>query len=164
MTQSREKIVFALSLLAVLFTVQPILADVKNVGFTISSLHITLLHVYYSVGILLSLSVYLYAINYITTGSFIIQKISNFFYALSLMIPPLYMLVWGMTADPLVWEYVTQKVNLALVLQSFIGSAVAICTTLISAYLSKRLSRRDQQFHATVLTNNEATHCLGLWK
>lgn len=156
---AKEKIVFALSLLATLFTIQPVLDAVKTAGFDMFHLRISLQHLYYAVAVLLSMSVYCYALNFITDRFFLLaQKIGNFFYALSLVLPPLYFLLWGILNLIALVVPAFKTTVFAVIAQSLFGAIVGVAANLISALVAKRLSRRDRQSKANALTSDEANH------
>jgi hypothetical protein len=75
----KDKILFALTLLAALFTLQPILKDFKTRGYAVGAFNVTFEGLYYVVGLLLGIAVYFYAINFITERlSFLTQRIADF--------------------------------------------------------------------------------------
>src|SRR5262245_28436697 len=97
MNQPRnEKILFALTLLAALFTLQPILNSFKTLGYPVGTVNFTFARLYYSIGLLLGIAVYFYAIHYVTEWlSFFWQRVADLFYAAALIVLPLYFVLWG---------------------------------------------------------------------
>ncbi len=60
---TKEKIAFAVGLLAVLFTVTPLLGEIGTVGFSLLGLKVTLRLLYYVLSATLALSVYCYGVQ-----------------------------------------------------------------------------------------------------
>jgi HEPN domain-containing protein len=149
---SKDKILFVLTLLAALFTLQPILADFKTVGYSIGNFNFTLERLYYLVGALLGISVYFYAITFVTERfSFITQKIGNFFYAVSLVVIPLYFLIWiGLNLLHAIPSYKPNSTVVAII-SSLLG-------TIVSAIVTRALTRRDRDIAVKNLTTEELSH------
>src|SRR2546425_1198897 len=61
---TKQKIAFAVALLAVLFTVTPLLNAIGSVGFTLLGVAVTFRLLYYVLSALLALSVYCYGVQF----------------------------------------------------------------------------------------------------
>lgn len=96
---SKVKIVFALALLGTLFALRPIITTFGNVSYQLFSLPLKLNYVYWIFAVLLGTSVYFYAIALIGENIFFdyLKKIGNFTYAMALIIPPLYVLLYAVS-------------------------------------------------------------------
>lgn len=149
---SKDKIIFVLTLLAALFTLQPILADFKTVGYPIGSFNFTLERLYYLLGLLLGISVYFYAITFVTERFLAFtQGVGNFFYASALVVIPLYFLIWGgLNILHTIPSYKPNSVLVAII-SSLFG-------TIVSAFVTRTLSRRDRDVAVKDLTTEELNH------
>lgn len=89
---TKEKIAFAIGLLAVLFTLTPALKDYEQLGFAILTLRLELRHLYLFLAATLSLGVYFYGVQFLTTRSIrFFTLVGDVFYALAIVAPALYL-------------------------------------------------------------------------
>ena len=88
---AKEKVAFAVALLAVLFTITPVVDSVGEAGLNLFAITLRIRHVYYFLSILLALSVYSYAIQFVTERRLRLARVAgDIFYAMAIVAPALY--------------------------------------------------------------------------
>src|SRR5262249_3345199 len=103
---TKTKMHFALALLGTLFALHSMVPEYGHLGVTYPGFTvlacpcpgftITLLHLYALIGGLLALTVYCYAVSLLSERpSGRAEKFGNYLYALSILIVPLYVLLYG---------------------------------------------------------------------
>jgi HEPN domain-containing protein len=92
---TKTKIGYTIALLAVAFTIYPLIETNKNVGFVFFDIQITIQNAYFLAVSLLAIAVYFISLQFISTKQIdFFDKASNIAYALSLSIPALYISFW----------------------------------------------------------------------
>lgn len=155
----KDKIVYAITLLATLFTIQPIIAGIKPIGFDLLTVHITVAHLYYLIGALLGGSVYFYSINFVTERFFTpFQQLGNILYASAILSLPLFLALW---ASAYLVDVASRLLNLPQIQsvgEGVLSSIIAVATALLAEFVQRRLSRRDRSSRIQTITNDEADH------
>ena len=160
MNQTRkEKILFALTLLAALFTLQPILNDFKTLGYAVGGLNFTFERLYYCIGFLLGSAVYFYAINFITERlSFFTQRVADFFYALAVIVLPLYFVLWGAIAIVQVLLEIWNRPGFQREASWLLAIISVLFSSALSYYIGRRLSVREKEVTLTRFSSEEIDH------
>ena len=92
----KQKIAFAVGLLAVLFTITPLLQPFGSIGYPVFGLDLTLLRLYYFLSILLTLAVYAYSVQFLTERNLRYPAVvGNVLYAVAIVTPAAYVLLFG---------------------------------------------------------------------
>lgn len=87
----QAKIAFAIGLLVLVLTIYPIVNDFREVGFIFFGSSFSLMRAYYAFAILLSLSVYFYALSFLNEDPKILtNKLGNISYAAAISVPLIY--------------------------------------------------------------------------
>jgi hypothetical protein len=155
----KEKILFALTLLAALFTLQPILTDFKTLGYSVGGLNFTFERLYYSIGLLLGIAVYFYAINFITERlSFFTQRLADFFYALTVIVLPLYFVLWGAITIVQVLLEIWNRPGFQRGASWLLGVIFCLFSSTLSYYIGRRLSVREKEVTVTRFGSEEIGH------
>jgi HEPN domain-containing protein len=155
----KEKILFALTLLAALFTVQPILSDFKTLGYSVGGLNFTFERLYYSIGLLLGIAVYFYAINFITERlSFFTQRVADFFYALTVIVLPLYFVLWGAITIVQVLLEIWNRPGFQRGASWLLAVIAGLFSSALSYYIGRRLSVREKEVTVTRFGSEEIDH------
>src|SRR5262245_17419374 len=145
---TKTKIHFALALLGTLFAVHPFVERMADLGFDYLSYPLKVFYAYGLTAGLLALAIYCYAAAMMSErpGSRV-ERLGNYFYAISIMIFPLY---GGLYLSHLLEQWLDQsqlfedwleKAHLAWIGPS-IGLALAIFWLLVSQVLAWRLRGR----------------------
>src|ERR1043166_6068469 len=130
----KDKILFTLTLLAALFTLQPILADFKTSGYMIGTISLSLERLYYVIGLLLGCAVYFYATNFVTERfSFVTRRLGDFFYALAIVTLPAYFLLWGLLAIATPFLTLWKSLTFRAVVSGLLGGLIGAISTVIAA-------------------------------
>jgi uncharacterized protein YutE (UPF0331/DUF86 family) len=91
----KEKITFAIALLATLFTINPIIAEFGSLGFEVFSFNFTIEQLYLIFLALLGLAVYCFSWQFLTKKGFgVMRALGDAMYGLAIVIPPAYMLLF----------------------------------------------------------------------
>lgn len=157
---AKAKIGFALTLLAVLFAIYPIIQEQINMGFVFFGFLIKIRFLYYTFALLLGVAVYTYAIAFISDRfAKIIQRIGNIIYAVALVIPPLCGILWIVS---LLLNAITSLAAgsflvrvILLVLLSLLMSPVIF---FVAYLLEKKLNSKDKEARLHQLSQEEASH------
>jgi HEPN domain-containing protein len=155
MNQPRnEKILFALTLLAALFTLQPILNSFKTLGYSVGAVNFTFAGLYAFIALLLGIAVYFYAIHYVTEWlSFFWQRVADLFYAAALIVFPLYFVLWAAIAilQLGIWNRPGFQRG-----ASWLVAATSILFLIVFSYrIGRRLSAREKEVTVTRLRSQE---------
>lgn len=155
----KTKIGFIISLLAVVFTVKPIINDYSEFGFSILEYNITALLAYKIFTILLCLSVYCISIQFVfpQTRKILIAA-TDLFYALSLTLPLLFIALWGSLSIAnnidIHLEFSTETIESITAIISLIISFLSIIGTTLSY---KRLNKTRLKTEKTDYINKNVT-------
>ena len=88
---AKEKIAFAIALLAVLFTLTPLLDTYGTVGFAILGTRLEIRHLYLVLSVTLGLAVYCYGIQFVASRLMRVASIAgDVFHAIAIVVPALY--------------------------------------------------------------------------
>jgi HEPN domain-containing protein len=153
---TKAKIGFAVALLAALFTIQPLMADLKSFSLTLFGHEIPLAWFSNSVMGALTLSVYFYAWAFLSDrASSLSEKVGNFFYAVGLLGPIVYLVaamfelgLFGMAHLKLGFVSFQWPLMIANLLMAFASG-------LVSFWFSRILNRKDRQSTIDALNREE---------
>ncbi len=153
------KIGFVLALLGTILAVHPIVQEYRSVGFQMFALEFTVWRAYVVMAAMLSLAVYLYAVNIVWERPFSsLQQAGHVTYAASLLVVPAYLLAWvglaGGTNASRLFQNPTTKQILGPLLGTFGGAVVAV----LAQKLFAQLREREKAAVARVLGIEEAGH------
>jgi hypothetical protein len=162
-----EKVIFALTLLATLFAMSPIISEYGDLSYEIMNINISISLCYYTTLGVLGLSVYLYSFNMISeTRRLPILKIADMIYTAALFIPVVFGLWWliSIFIKLNIFQSDISK-NIFTTLSTFI---VASIVQVYMRKIIKELGNRDKKRYSEQLSDNEiksfdkATRLLGL--
>ncbi|SME96531.1 hypothetical protein SAMN06295933_0896 [Desulfovibrio gilichinskyi] len=83
----KTKVGFTVTLLAVIFTIKPLIDQQASLGFTIFDSAITISYAYNTFALFLCLSVYCISLQFLVPASVLLPKLINTFYAVALSTP-----------------------------------------------------------------------------
>lgn len=144
---TKNKIAFAIALLAVLFTVSPIILDPGSslLGFDFLGLHLDLRMLYYALAILLSCSVYCYAVLFMFDNPIApIIKSGDYFYLTAMMAPILYITLFAIERlTSTIGEFTREQpvANVINVTLALVSIAVATAAVVVNTRLLDKLQR-----------------------
>jgi hypothetical protein len=148
---TKAKIGFAVALLVALFTIHPVLVTTAGTAITVFSAPVKLVWPYYTVIGLLSLSVYVYALAFLSNrDESLAERFGNFLYAAALLTPLLCLLVWSLsTVTELLLKAIPQ---IPLILTSIVSSILGAAAAML---ISRRLNTRDRESKVEALDREE---------
>ena len=134
---TKQKIAFAVALLAVIFTLTPLLNSVGDTGFVLFGVAFKIRHLFYFIAAALGLSTYVYGIQFLTQ-----RRLQLVNWAADV----LYALAFG---APLVYAFLFLGVRLAAVVASILNSpgvitGVTLVTSLFSVYVGYLFALRTR--------------------
>jgi hypothetical protein len=138
----KEKVGYALALLAALFTLTPVLEKIGKYSFVFLNVPITITSGYFILCVLLGLAVYFFALSFVSYRFFFISIIiGNLFYLIAIVIPPIYLILY-------LTSILLQKfsINIKVALGIFVGGLIGIILSRISFYYEKKTIKRDSPF------------------
>ncbi len=136
----KEKIVYALALLAALFAMKPIVEEFAALTVNLGFYNIELKLIYLIIMGILGFSVYLFSVNYITESPMVfVVKAGNFCYGASLLIPLVVLAVWGVNAA--ITVVLSNTKNFEIILNS-VSLMTSIIAFVISVIANKRIIMR----------------------
>jgi len=155
---TKTKIVFAIALLATLFTLSPLLKDIGKTGFNFLGVVLEIRYAYYIFSGLLSLAVYLYAFELITEKPlWFVQKVGNIMYAFAILVPMIYLSLYAVSQFGLLISIILKPRFITVIIEILLTSAMAILGNLILEWLGKQLSKKDKSSSIDQLTGKETT-------
>ena len=125
----KTRIGFAIALLAILFTIYPIIHNL-DLSFSLVGQNYRLIWFYYATLALLCITVYIYGIRFVGTDpSQQIQRVGNLFYILTFIVPPVAVTLWvislienlirQLTSESPHTKYITAGLLILLVLGAY---------------------------------------------
>lgn len=143
---TKNKIAFAVALLAALFTITPIISDIGSWGFEVFSLTLQVNHLYYFLSGVLTLSVYIYGLQFLTERQFKqLQVTGDIFYAIALVSPPLYVSLYLLTLSINLVTKLLQVPFATEVLINILSSIIGALATQLISRIVKAFGRKDRQ-------------------
>jgi HEPN domain-containing protein len=92
---TKNKIAFAIALLAALFALSPVTLNLGSTGFSVFQQNIKILYLYYFISLFLTLAVYFYGIQFLTERPLrFAQILGDISYAIAIVAPVLYFSVY----------------------------------------------------------------------
>ncbi len=153
------KIGFVLALLGTVFALHPIVSDYRTLGYQILGFNLTIWRVYVVFAVLLSLSVYLYAINIITEKPLsIVLDIGNLIYAISLLLIPTYIVIWLGLLFVDTFVKISNQYEINKLLKLIISALIGVVSGFIGRGVFVRIVRREKKFAVRQYTSEEADH------
>jgi len=156
---TKTKIAFALAMVGVLFAIHSIIKDFGSAGYDFFGLVLKVQFFYFGIVALLGGAVYFYAIDFITERPIgMAHKIGNFLYALSLFVPPLYLILWFVAKVANLVAFILKSSmagNVSQVLLTLIG---AIFGAIVSWMFSAAMNRKDRLSRVDQLATQEGAH------
>lgn len=155
---TKQKVAFAVGLLAVLFTITPLLQPFGHIGYPLFGVQLTFLRLYYALSIVLALAVYAYAIQFLTDRDLRYpSKVGDFFYAIAIVTPACYLVLFGLVRlaaalSPLLSEPIIRR------LQDAVGIVVGILAYFALQWLLRVITRRTEKLFVLQLLEEEAEH------
>jgi HEPN domain-containing protein len=153
---TKLKVTFSLALLAVLFTLSPILSRIGSAGYEFITVKLEIRFVYYLFATLLAITVYFYGIELITEKPiFNVQKIANISYALAILLIPLYFLLFLVVQIAQLLGLIIKSTLAVSLFSGIVGSAVGVLVSIVGKYFVKKLSERDRNATVEQLASQE---------
>jgi len=155
---TRNKIAFAVALLAALFTITPILSEIGSWGYKVFSLTLRVNHLYYFLSALLTLAVYIYGLQFLTERPFKQLRVTgDLFYAIALISPPLYVSLYLLTLIGSLLAKLFQAPGAADILISIANVLLGIIGAQLTNRLVKAFSRKDRQARVENIQKEEVS-------
>lgn len=143
---TKNKIAFAVALLAALFTITPILGDIGSWGFDVFSLTIQVFHLYCFLSGILTLAVYIYGLQFLAEHQFKqLQVAGDIFYAIALVSPPFYLSIYLLTLVINLLAKLLQVPFAAEILTNILSSIISALAVLLVEKIAKTFGRKDRQ-------------------
>ena len=143
---TKNKIAFAVALLAALFTITPILSDIGAWGYEVFSLTLRVKHLYYFLSAILTLAVYIYGLQFLIERQFKQLRVTgDIFYAIALVSPPLYVSLYLITLFTGLLAKLFQAPGAADILKNFIAVLIGMFATELGRRIVKLFSKKDRQ-------------------
>jgi predicted RNA-binding Zn-ribbon protein involved in translation (DUF1610 family) len=134
----KDKIAFVIGLLAVLFTLTPLVEAHGTLGFTLFGIGVHVSHLYNVMAVSLGLSVYAYGVQFVTERRFkATAAVGDIFYALAIVAPGVFV---GMFLAAEITEIVARVLQ-SPALSSVIQSGLSIVTAIGGAIAGFRFQR-----------------------
>lgn len=153
---SKTKITFALALVGVLFAIHPIIKEASHFNFLIFNYKITLMQGYYAFALLLALSVYTYAFDFLTQKPLtVIQKAGNVFYALSLLTPPIFVALWLLSKIAILVTVLFKSETITAGAQVALGAVISFVANIATQKIKELLNNRDRESNLEALSSKE---------
>ena len=156
---AKAKILFALALVAVLFALYSAVREFGQAGFSFFGTVLEFRLIYFLMLGLLGCVIYFYAIDFISDNPLgVSHRVGNFFYALTLLFPPVFAIVALSikVAEGVVW---VSSSSLAGEISKLALAIIALSVGLLVAKLaSAHLNRRDREHVVDRLAYQSKTH------
>lgn len=155
---TKTKIVFALALLAALFTVSPVLGDIGTIGYLFLGVTIQVRYAYYVLAGLLAIAVYCYGIELISENlPPAAERVGNVAYALAFLVPPAYIALFVVAQLGKVAEWVSKSPVARNILQVLLGAIAGFFINAITSRFAKTLAEKDKSSVIEQLSNREVS-------
>ena len=156
---AKAKILFTLALVAVLFAIHSAVREFGQAGFSFFGTVLEFRLIYYLMLGLLGCVIYFYAIDFISDNPLgLSHRVGNFFYALTLLFPPVFAIVALSikVAEGVVW---VSSSSLAGEISKLAFALIALSVGLLVAKLaSAHLNRRDREHAVDRLSYQSKAH------
>jgi hypothetical protein len=149
---TKEKIAFAVALLATIFTITPLVDDFGGRGFVLFGVLLEVKFLFYLISLLLSLSVYFYGIQFITERPIrATEVLGDSFYALAITAPILYGLLFlGARLVAGIAAFAASHAA-ELITEAFVGVLGSIAAAFLQVFFRRALKRKSQISEASEL-------------
>ena len=146
----KDKAVFGVGFLAALLAFSSLKEELLKIHITISGHQYSLFNIMIFFIILLSVSIYLYALDYLryNFGKYqnhiifrSIVPLANFFYSIAILFPVLVFLAWIIGSGP-VYNFVKQHMG-GVVIFDVVGILIATTAAAMNAYLFSKREKRE---------------------
>jgi len=150
---NKIKIPFSLALLVALFTINPVLKEYGAIGFSILTASLQIKHAYIATILLLAASVYFFSLGIIGENKYsqYSKKIGNIVYALALVVPASFFLLWGATIALEVIAGMIKSVNLAKPLEWTLSFLMGALSSSATFFIKRRFDKVDLRIRADKL-------------
>lgn len=156
---TKAKIGFALALLGVLFAIHPIIRDLGNIGFMFFGLLLEIRIFYYTVALFLSITVYAYAIEFISDRPVTIaQRVGNIVYAIALFVPASYSLLWITSWLAKFAVFVSKSPMAGAITSSLFGVLSGALSALLFNSFRRKLNSKDRKNRVVQLSLDTGLH------
>lgn len=136
---TEQKIAFAVALLAVIFTLAPMIDAAGQAGFVLLGVRLQLRHMFYAVSASLGISVYLYGIQFLTERAIRpLTRAGDILYAIALVGPAFYLMLY---CGVRVAELVSSLAQSPLA-GTFTSVTTSVAATLFGYYFGHRTTGR----------------------
>lgn len=155
---TKEKIAFAVALLAVLFTLTPIIEPSKSAGFSVFGIFLSIWHVFYFLSAALGMSVYCYGLHFLVER----QKrtftfLGDVLYAIAVVAPVAYLFLYFGVLVSKAASYILRLPAAKEFLSSGIGVIVGVLSSFLVRFVRESLARKERNAVATQLELEERT-------
>ncbi len=154
---SKIRIPFALALLAAMFAVNPLIDRYGDISYLIVGLPISISFIYLLFCSLLGGSVYFYAIGLVGEKAIfaLANKLGNITYALALIAPPLFLILYPVSLIVAVVVGFTQSPAFSKSIEYVLSAVVGVTATLLSRFIINTFSQRDKAEKVEKLSDQE---------
>ncbi len=154
---NKVKIGFALALLGSLFSINPIISSYGNIGFTLFNIVFSLRLFYYAFAILLSISVYFFAISLIGENTILrrFNRIGNITYAIALTVPLFSLLLYFGTIIGNLINMLVQNTYLHLGSELLISIISGVISSITFSFIQKSFKKADKNQVIELYSKNE---------
>lgn len=153
---TKNKIAFAVALLAALFTITPIISEIGSWGYEVFTLTLRVNHLYYFLSAVLTLAVYIYGLQFLTERQFRQLRITgDIFYAIALVSPPLYVSVYILTLISEIVARFLQAPGAAEVLANIASGFIGVLATELVRRIVRAFSTKDKQANVENIQREE---------
>jgi len=151
------KVGFVLALLGAIFAINPLIENITDLGFQLFGIGVTIGAAYAVMASFLCIATYAFAIDYLTSKpSRIARRAGNGAYVIALLVPPLFIVGWGITLFA-TWLINTIDIEEIAVFISGISNLITAIIGAITGFLiTSLISNRDKRIQSTALEAEEA--------
>ncbi len=154
---SKIKIPFAIALLAAMFAINPLVNKYGDMSYLIFGFSVSINFVNLIFCSLLGASVYFYAIGLIGEKPIfeIVNKIGHVTYAIALIAPPLFLLLYPVSLITAIAIKFTQLQYFSRIVESALSASIGVIASFISIFIFKTFIKRDKTEKVEKLTEKE---------
>jgi HEPN domain-containing protein len=154
---TKEKLAFVIGLLAILFTLSPLIESVGQIGFSLFGFVFTISHVYYFIAISLLIAVYFYGIRFITEKFIrITESIGNYLYIIAILAPPIYMALFLVVGLANVLGKIFQSDSTRFGIEIVMSILVGVLSSFIAGRIVKIFTKKEKVSSVQQLQKKES--------
>jgi hypothetical protein len=157
---TKNKIAFAVGLLAVLFTLTPLLSDLGGVGFSFLELHLSVRGLYWFLSSTLGLSAYCYGFQFILPNRRFPTVLGDIFYVTGLVAPLLFLGLFLIALLIDILAPLLRNDRVLSVLQFVMGVATGVASAFAAYRARQTLDLRQRQAERSTSSSQEAAFLL----